>query len=110
MSFTLNITFIIEPGKETELLNFIRHKMIPSVFPDNSGDRNVQIKKLVEVGGKAPEPDHGLSIALSADFPTRKEVRDWEKDYLTPALKEFYAEFGSEALYFVTLLENLVIL
>lgn len=107
--YNYNITFVVPPQKERELLIYLRQELIPAVFTAESPARNPEMKKVVEAGGEKPGPDHGLSIALSASFPTEETAHLWNDHILIPSLGDFHKKFGSEALFFVTLLENLSI-
>ncbi|MCH5233880.1 MAG: DUF4286 family protein [Muribaculaceae bacterium] len=105
--FSYNVTFVVEPSKESELLDYINNELRPKLFNEESPARNPQLKKVVEAGGEKPDADHGLSIALSADFQSEEEAHLWNDHILIPALGDFHSHFGQYALFFVTLLEIL---
>lgn len=105
--YTCNITFVVSPDKENELLNYIRGTLIPVLFSEDTPARSPELKKLIEAGGEIPGEDHGLSIALSGVLPTEETAHLWHDHTLLPALSDFYQQFGTHALYFVTLLLNL---
>ena len=107
--FTYNITFVVSPDKEDELLSYLRTSLIPRLFNPQSPAKSPELKKLVEAGGEKPDKDHGLSIALSAVFQTEETAGIWNDRILIPALGDFHLKFGEHALFFVTLLENLTI-
>ena len=107
--FTYNVTFVVAPDKETELIDYLRRQLIPGIFNSESTARNPELKKVVEIGGEKPDSEHGLSIALSASFPTIETAHSWNDNTLVPALQEFHLNFGPHALFFATLLENLAI-
>ena len=105
--YTCNITFVASPDKEPELLAFLRQELIPRIFNDKAPALSPELRKVVEVGGEKPDAEHGVSIALAATFPNEDEYRFWNEDVLLPALQDFHKKFGNNALYFITLLENL---
>lgn len=106
--YTYNVTFIVPPQKEQELLQYLQKEIIPSLFNTQSPARNPELKKVVETGGEKPGPDYGLSIALSASFSSEETAHFWNDHMLIPALGDFHRKFGNQALFFVTLLENLL--
>lgn len=107
--FTYNITFALAPDKENEFIDYLRRKFIPAIFGSESAARNPELKKVVEIGGEKPHPEQGLSIALSAEFPSVETAHVWNHHTLAPALQEFHLKFGQHALFFATLLENITI-
>ena len=106
-SFTYNITFVVSPEREAELMAFIRGEIIPAIFNPESPARNPEMKKVVEIAGEKPDHDHGLSIALSAVLPSENVAHQWNREILIPSLGSFHEKFGQHALFFVTLLQNL---
>lgn len=104
---TYNITFIVDSSREEELLKYLREKLIPLLFKGDSPAMNPKIKKVVEAGGERPGEEHGLSIALSAQFPSEETAHFWNDHLLLPALGDFNLYFGNNSLFFVTLLENI---
>ena len=107
--YTYNITFVVAPDKERELLTYIREELVSLLFNPETPASNPELKKLVEAGGEKPDADHGLSIALAATFPTEETAHMWNDHILIPALGNFHLKFGTHALFFVTLLQNLTI-
>ena len=107
MTYTYNITFVIAPSDEQKLLAWIRTEALPALFNPESPARNAALRKVVEAGGEKPGPEHGLSIALHAEFESESLAREWNDRILIPALGSFHSQFGRNALFFVTLLENL---
>lgn len=107
MGYTCNITFVTDPRKENQLLDFLSSTLMPKVFKDGSPAKRPSLKKVVEAGGEKPASDHGLSIALSAELESEETAHLWSDHFLMPALEEFHKSFGQEAVYFITLLENL---
>ena len=107
--FTYNITFVVAPEKEAELLKYLREELLPALFKEGSEARDPQLKKLVEAGGEKPGAEHGLSVALAVTLQDEKGAHQWNEYYLMPALQDFHIKFGTDALFFVTLLENLPI-
>lgn len=105
--FTYNITFIVEPEREKELLDYIIKDLLSKLFNPESPARNPELKKVVEAGGEKPDADHGLSIALSATFSSEETAHLWNDHILIPALGDFHKKFGVNSLFFVTLLENI---
>ena len=107
MGYTYNVTFVIAPADEQRLLGWIRGKALPMLFNEESPARNAALRKVVEAGGEKPGADHGVSIALHAEFENERLAKDWNDRVLIPALGNFHEEFGNNAIFFVTLLENL---
>lgn len=105
--YTYNITFVVSPERERDLLNYLRLTLIPQLFNPESPAKNPELRKVVEAGGEKPGPDHGLSIALAATFPSLEIAHQWHDDILLGNLGDFHLKFGEHALFFVTLLENL---
>ena len=107
MRFITNITFVVSPSYETKLLEYLRSFLIPKIFTPASPASEPEIRKVVEIGGERPPLEHGISVALSAKFLSRQEVRFWEDKFLSPALTDFNKKLGKESVFFITLLENL---
>ena len=105
--YVYNITFVVAPEKETELIDYLRKKLIPKLFTNQSPAATPELKKVVETGGEKPDKDHGVSIALSAILPSEETAHLWNDHVLMPALGDFNLKFGIHALFFVTLLEIL---
>lgn len=103
---TYNITFIVEPSQEDKLIKYLKEDLIPEIitFPEISSP---SIRKVIEAGGEKPSEDHGLSIALSIDLPSEEKAHLWHDHTLLPNLNNFQNKFGNQALFFITLLENL---
>lgn len=109
MTYTYNVTFIVEPEKEQDLIEYIRKELLGILFSPESPAKNPDLKKIIEAGGEKPGPDHGLSIALSATFESEENAHLWNDHILIPSLGSFNLKFGKQALFFVTLLSNLPI-
>lgn len=107
--YTYNITFVVDPAKEQQLLDYIRKDLIPLLFNPESPARNPELRKIIEAGGEKPGSDHGLSIALAADFSSEETAHLWNDHILLPSLEGFHLRFGNHAVFFVTLLENLIV-
>ena len=105
--YIYNTTFVVAPELETELLEYLRNNLIPILFGDNSRAMNPELRKVVEAGGEKPGPEHGVSIALGASFFSEESAYFWHDKILMPALEGFHEKFGDQALFFITLLENL---
>lgn len=105
--FTYNVTFVVSPENEDNLLDYIRKELLQKLFNPESPARNPELKKVVEAGGEKPGPDHGLSIALAATFESEETAHLWNDHILLPALGDYHVKFSQNALFFVTMLENL---
>ena len=101
--YTYNITFVVDPAKETHMITYIKEDLLPKIF---NGSQKPEIKKVIEAGGEKPGPEHGLSMALAMNFDTEEKAHLWHDHELIPALEDFNAKFGTNALYFITLLEE----
>ena len=92
---------------EAKLIEYMRLCLINKLFNPESPARNPELRKVIEAGGEKPGSDHGLSIALSAWFDSEENAHQWNDNILLPALADFPQKFGNQALFFVTLLENI---
>lgn len=102
-----NITFVIEPQREEEFLTWMRSEAIARLFNQDSPASNPRLQTVIEAGGQKPDPDHGLSIALQAEFDSADHAHTWNDMTLPPVLGDFTAKFGPHALFFATLLDIL---
>lgn len=100
-----NITFVIDPSREEEFLNWMRSEAIGKLFNQDSLAANPRLQTVIEAGGHKPAPDHGLSIALQAEFDSAEHAHAWNDTTLPPVLGDFTAKFGPHALFFATLLD-----
>jgi hypothetical protein len=105
--FICNTTFVMAPEKEQEFLAWMRGEAAPKLFGENSPAKNPRLQTVVEAGGEAPGPDHGLSIALQAEFVSKVMAHTWHDTVLLPVLGDYHKKFGPHAIFFVTLLETL---
>ena len=106
--YTYNITFVVEPAKEAELLNYLKNDLIPKVVNPESPAAGVSVKMLVEIGGEKPDEDHGLSVAVSVEFKNEEEAHLWHDHILMPFLENFHKSLGNNSIFFITLLQNLL--
>lgn len=100
-----NITFVIEPHREEEFLTWMRSEALTKLFNADSKAANPRLQTVIEAGGKKPDADHGLSIALQAEFDSQDTAHGWNDNVLPNVLGDFTAKFGPHALYFATLLD-----
>ncbi len=100
-----NITFVMEPKREQEFLAWMRDQAIAQLFNSDSIARNPRLQTVIEAGGAKPGADHGLSIALQAEFDNADDAHTWNDVTLPPVLGQFTAKFGPHAVFFTTLLE-----
>ena len=107
LGYSYNITFVVSPSSEGLFLDWARSNLLTMLFNSESPARNAALRKIIEAGGKKPDDDHGVSIALHSEFDTEKNAREWHDAFLAPALGKFTATFGPDAVFFVTLLENI---
>ncbi|MCH5233243.1 MAG: hypothetical protein J1E78_06340 [Muribaculaceae bacterium] len=108
MSYSCNITFVVGKEEEEHLQNYLKG-LIPVLFSSGGSATSPSLKKVIEIGGDPVNEETGLSIALSSDFKAVADILEWQESNLMPALENFSSEFGGEGVYFITLLENLVI-
>lgn len=106
MVFTVNVTFVMAHEQQGRFLKWMKEECLPLLFGDGSTGHAPRLQTVVEAGGEKPGPEHGLSIALQADFRSEEAAHDWNNSNLPEALKAFHANFGPHALFFVTLLES----
>lgn len=108
-TFTYNITFVTSSDMEERLLSYLRDSLVPVLFKEGSLGCHPELKKVIEAGGENPGEDRGVSLALSAIFPSEDAARLWHQNTLMPSLGSFASTFGMNALFFITLLENIPI-
>lgn len=102
--YIYNITFVIDPAREDEFLTWMRGEAIAALFNENSLARSPRLQTVVETGGEKPLPEHGLSIALQAEFDTEASAHEWDSTTLPPVLGDFTQKFGLHCAFFATLL------
>ncbi len=69
---------------------------------------NLRLQKVVRIGGQQPDADHGLSIALQADFTSEEAAEEWGEIVIPILTGSFMTKFGPNAAFFTTLLETTV--
>ena len=109
MAYIFNTTFIISPAEEENFLSEMRSAYLPQLFNAESPARNAALRKVVEAGGERPDPQHGLSMALHAEFETSDDAHRWNDIFLLPVLGEFQKKFGPDCAFFTTLLEDVLL-
>ena len=107
--YTYNITFVVSTEREAELLAYIKNCLLEKLFFSGSPAENPALKRVVETAGEKPDPEHGISLALSASFSSEEKAHIWHDNFLSSSLEDFHNVFGNEAFFFITLLENLPI-
>lgn len=107
MSYIYNVTFVISPAVEGKFLDWVRDSLLSALFNAESPARNAALRKVIEAGGEKPGEDHGVSIALHAEFENESDARKWHDIFLAPELGKFTTDFGPDAVFFITLLESL---
>lgn len=105
--YICNITFIIAPEERDRFLSWMRGSTSQTLFAGESPARNPRLQTVIEAGGEKPDPEHGLSIALSAEFETEMMAHEWHDTVLPGVLGDFHSEFAPQAAFFITLLEIL---
>jgi len=105
MAVVYNITFVITHDLEARFLEWLRGEAVAALFSAGNGAMNPRLHTVVEAGGEKPGPEHGLSIALQAEFVSEESAHDWNDEVLPAVLGEFHTKFGPNALFFTTLLE-----
>lgn len=105
--YLYNITFIMAHTERERFLSWMRESALPVLFHPESSAKNPRLQTVVEAGGDKPDPDHGLSIALQAEFDTEETAHVWHDTLLPQALKDFHLKFAPHAVFFITLLETL---
>ena len=105
--FIYNITFVTSADRECAVMDYLVSVVMPHVFPHDASVKFDGIRKVVEAGGEKVSDGDGVSIALSAFIDTLNQAHTWHDEILIPALDDFNQAFGDNALFFITLLENL---
>lgn len=104
MNYTYNITFVSLVPLEERLMSYLGKELLPAVCSQNIECH--KIRKVIEVAGEEVGPDHGLSLAISFDFPDKDSAREWYENKFQPATQSLHELFGEEVVYFPTLLQN----
>lgn len=103
--FTYNITFMMNPQEEGNFILWLRQ--VASAKDSELKDaENLRLQKVVRIGGERPDADHGLSIAMQADFTSETAAEEWEKIVIPKLTGNFMTKFGPNAAFFTTLLET----
>lgn len=102
--YVYNITFVLEHERRGVFLDWIRESALPRLFGDGSQARDPRLLSVAETGGEKHGPEHGLSIALQAEFDSEEKAHDWHDNILPAVLADFHRKFGPHAAYFATLL------
>lgn len=105
MGVVYNITFVIAHDRKALFLEWLRGEAVAALFGEAGGAVNPRIHTVVEAGGEKPGPEHGLSIALQAEFESEEVAHRWNDEVLPSVLAGFNRKFGPNALFFTTLLE-----
>ncbi len=105
--YILNTTFIMHPDQRENFLAWMRSEAIAALFNAQSVAATPRLQTVVEVGGQAPDPTHGLSIALQAEFQSPDDAHTWISENFAPVAGKYTEKFGPHALFFQTLLETL---
>lgn len=108
MSYFYNITFITAKERKDNLIEYLKTVFIDKICNDNSPAKNPDMRIVIETGGEAVPEDHGVSIAVGILIEKSEDVYRWQSEILSPALSEFSLKFGEEAVFFTTLMENLL--
>ena len=102
-----NITFVILPSNREKFLDWMRGEALGVLFNSDSEARNPRLQTVIEAGGEKPGEEHGLSIALQAEFADAQAAHELNDNVLPPVLGAFTEKFGPHALFFTTLLDVL---
>lgn len=94
----------MSPQVETQFRDWLSSHHSP--LTNHHSPLPARLQKVVEIGGEATGPEHGLSMALQVDFPDKTSSDAWTDSSLPEILGSFMAEFGPSAVYFTTLLES----
>lgn len=105
MAVVYNITFVISPDRESDFIGWLRSEAVPILFASDAGAVNPRLHTVIEVGGEKPGPEHGLSMALQAEFDSEESAGRWNDEVLPSVLRDFHSSFGPHALFFTTLLQ-----
>lgn len=104
--YIVNVTFVMAHEQRRRFLSWMKEKAMPLLFGNDMTGCDPRLQTVIEVGGEVPGPEHGLSIALQADFLTSEAAHDWNDRVLPPVLAAYHSQFGPHALFFVTLLHS----
>lgn len=107
--YIVNVTFVMAHEQHRRFLDWMQGEVVPALFGEDVAVHNPRLQTVIEVGGEKPGPEHGLSIALQADFDSEESAHGWNDTYLPGVLAGYHSEFGPQALFFVTLLESVAL-
>ena len=110
MPYIYNVTFVVPPEREPDLLDWLQTEVPPLLFNPFSPAMNGEIRKVIEINGETPAPENGSNIALQATFETENNAHEWFSDFLPNSLNDFRNKFGDQAAFFITLLEEIPLL
>ena len=107
--YTVNTTFITDVNNEANLSGYLNSDIVPYLNLSAYQGKNSLIRKVIEISGNKPDPENGVSIALSVDFASLEEAKKWKKEIMEPLLKKFQLHFGDDAFSFDTILDTFII-
>lgn len=105
--YRYNITFVMTPQDEDSFTLWLRQEASAKDSELKEAE-NLRLQKVIRIGGVKPDADHGLSIALQADFTTETAAEEWAEIVIPKLTENFIAKFGPHAAFFTTLLESTV--
>ncbi|MBD5356243.1 MAG: DUF4286 family protein [Bacteroides sp.] len=103
--YTYNITFVMGPQEEETFIIWL-HQAASAKDSELKDAENLRLQKVIRIGGEKPDADHGLSIALQADFTSELAAEKWGEIVIPKLTGAFMAKFGPNAAFFTTLLET----
>ena len=99
-----NVTFMILPGREKELLGWLSGRLDSIVVPPAV---NPRVSTMREAGGVSCRDAEAQSVAFQLEFPTFDEARRWGAEVLPEVSGEFVRCFGPDAMTFASIFEEM---
>lgn len=97
-----NTTYVVAPEKETKFLSYIRE------FANNLSKNNIVCDaKILQVLADAPDGSDSLTFTLQLHFRTEDELNEWVVNNNKLNLLSLRENFGTSALAFSTVLQEI---
>lgn len=103
--YLYNITFVMAREQGHRFIDWISTHAVPALFGEGSAAVSYRMQEVVESGGEKPGPEHGLSMALQAEFNSEEDAHDWNDRLLPAVLGEYHRQFGPHVAFFTTLMK-----
>lgn len=100
--FIQNVTFIIEPSKAMEFINWVM-----PLARKAAGDAPSRLSVMRKAGGEEAGDSQAMSVAYQVEFPTVEEAEIWVAKRLNPLVAAFERRYAPGAMVFTSIFETL---